>query len=319
MNEEINKIYEKNSSGVDVDNDTGNNVVAIIIIIIFIFIITNLYKKIGIKEMNTSWDNIKCKPRNIFYSGFINSTSGDPIKDTFDNFISCINPFNTLRNKNNKFYPYGVTGVNNINNISQDIINKYNRSKTDLNNINVNKTANVRDTINNVNKIQTSMDLLYNYQQKLYTIIQTYVERLFLVLDVVINYSKDIRVYNLYKLSNQLTSNNNGNNGTTNRQLNTFIVAVATEYSNINSDINNAYDAFNKTKANNGNNYNIYDNYDKSKELIDSAISRYNELSKDLDQFQTANDSKLQQIDDMIEAVSNNVDITRVFPNYNKK
>jgi hypothetical protein len=319
MNEEINKIYEKNSSGVDVDNDTGNNVVAIIIIIIFIFIITNLYKKIGIKEMNTSWDNIKCKPRNIFYSGFINSTSGDPIKDTFDNFISCINPFNTLRNKNNKFYPYGVTGVNNINNISQDIINKYNRSKTDLNNINVNKTANVRDTINNVNKIQTSMDLLYNYQQKLYTIIQTYVERLFLVIDVVINYSKDIRVYNLYKLSNQLTSNNNGNNGTTNRQLNTFIVSVATEYSNINSDINNAYDAFNKTKANNGNNYNIYDNYDKSKELIDSAISRYNELSKDLDQFQTANDSKLQQIDDMIEAVSNYVDITRVFPNYNKK
>ncbi len=84
---------------------TSGNATAVpasVVVFFFVCIIGYLCYTMILKDISYDWDNKRCTPRYIFYSGFLKSTTGDPFKDTYNNFVDCTNPMNIKDGKENK-------------------------------------------------------------------------------------------------------------------------------------------------------------------------------------------------------------------------
>jgi hypothetical protein len=257
-----------------------------IIIFIILYIVGYLIYRIILKDISHDWENKRCTPRYIFYSGFLKSITGDPIKDTYKNFVDCTNPMkNQDNNKFNVVFDTADTITKTANSIidySRDIMHEADRIKGE----NENKFASVQSK---TNILMTTMNELYNYQLKLYTILKMYFERIFLLLDTFSQYTTDIILFKLSNLKYNLSYQ-----GT---QLTPFIQNINTKYNNIyTTDISGAVTMFKNIKKNEGDNYENAD-YEQVLIKLKLATDNYTDLKRVLLNFDKNNSSKLLEID----------------------
>lgn len=293
-------IYSSNSS-----SSSGISS-AYIVIFIFFFIIGYFYYKMILKDISYDWNNKKCTPKYIFYSGFLKSTTGDPLKDTYNNFVECTDPTKTNTSGVNKFQVVFDTAntiagaSNSIMDYTDDIMTEGDRIRVEMKN----RFSNVKER---TNVIISSVNQLYNYQMKLYNILKMYFERIFLILDTLSTYIQDIKLFGLSNKKYNLTSGQ--------EQLSTFIVSRTKEYENIyNGDITDAINNIKKIKKDSGANYDNA-NYDVVNNSINSAMQKYDELIDKLVRFDNENRTKLLDIDKECKILTdNNISYVSIFP-----
>jgi hypothetical protein len=279
---------------------------AYMVIFIFIFIIGYFYYKLILKDISYDWDHKRCTPKYIFYSGFFKSPTGDPFKDTYTNFVQCTDPTKTNSNGVNKFKVVFDTAntitntANSIINYSNDIMKESDRIKGES----VNRLSSVKEKTNVIN---TTMNQLYNYQLKLYTILKMYFERIFLVLDTLATYTTDITLFSLSNLKNGLSYKG--------EQLTPFIYSRIQQYKNIyNGDITTAASKLKSIKDSTGDKYDNAD-YDEVLKYTSSAKDKYTELINALIAFDRENRTKLLEIDTRCkELTDHNIKYTSIFP-----
>ena len=258
------------------------------------------------KDISYDWENKRCSPKYIFYSGFLKSITGDPFKDTHTNFVECTNPTKTNSSGNNKFQIVFDTAdtitktSNTIIDYSNDIMSEANRIKTE----GENNLSNMKEK---TNIISTSVNQLYNYQLKLYNMLKMYFERIFLILDTISKYTTDMKLLHLSNKKYELT------NGT--EQLTTFINSINKDYNDIYTDnITNAVKNLKDIKAQAGASYSNAD-YTSVDNSINLAISDYEELIEKLKSFDEKNRRKLNSIDTICKTLTeNNIKYTSIFP-----
>jgi hypothetical protein len=283
----IKYIYDTNSfSSGNTSPVSASIIMAFIIIIIFY-----LSYKIILKDVSYDWDNKRCTPKYIFYSGFLKSISGDPLKDTYTNFIDCTDPTKTPPGGESKFKIVFDTAntivdtANSILNYSNNIILESDRIKNESKN-------RLSSSKSKTNILATSVNQLYYYQLKLYTILKIYFERIFLILDTLTVYVTDITLYSLHSLKNQISYNG--------KQLTIFINYNISEYESIyNNDILSAVASLNKLKKKEQSTDIRDQDYIDFVSKVNNAKDRYTPLYNALIEFDTNNRLKLPQIDSM--------------------
>ena len=270
-----------------------------IIILIFIFIIGYLYYEAVLKEIMFDWENKRCSPKYIFYSGFFKSPTGNQFNDTYTNFKDCTDPMKRQHGRFDVVFDTANVITDTANYIignTQTIMSETDRVKNE----NINKVSSVKD---DTNILITSMNQLYNHQLKLYTILQMYFERIFLLLDNFATYTTDIILWELsnmrYGLSYQGT------------QLTPFINMINSDYNRIYSnEIESVTTIFSKL-----NTTGTIEEYNKAISDINSATNKYKELTKTITLFDDENTVKLLQIDNLCETLKvKKVSYRTIFP-----
>lgn len=300
-------IYEKNSSS------SGNSppISATIIIILFIVIIVYFYYNIILKDISYEWDNKKCTPKYIFYSGFLVSKTGDPIKDTYNNFKECTDPTKNYTNTGNNFKIVFDT-ADNITNTANYILDMSRNIISETDRIKLESQRKYSSIEAETNIIQTSINQLYNYQLKLYIIIKMYFERIFIILDTFSKYITDIKLFKLSNMKYSLSFNET--------QLTSFINNINEEYRNIySSEIENAVIKLNNIKRESGYLYQNAD-YQEVNDLINSAKNKYIILTRRLKDFDAQNRDKILEIDELCQELTDeNIKYTSIFPHLQEK
>jgi hypothetical protein len=288
---------------------TGNSspVSASMIIFFFVVIVFYFCYKIILKDVSYDWENKRCTPKYIFYSGFLISPTGDPLKDTYQNFIQCTDPTKTPTEGESKFKVVFDTAntitntANAIMNYSNDIMNESTRIKDESKN-------RISSMKNKTNILNTSMNQLYNYQLKLFTILKIYFERIFLILDTLSYYITDITLYSLHKLKSNLAYKG--------EQLTSFIDNNIRQYENIyDGDITSALADLKKIKGKAPSTDTRDEDYINFVSNINKAKDKYKELSEAILQFDKLNMGKLAEIDTICNQLqTKNIKYTSIFP-----
>ena len=275
------------------------------VIFILVSIISYLYYRMIMKDISHDWETKKCSPRYIFYSGFFNSPTGDPIKDTYTNFINCTDP--TKNTEGNNRFQIVFDTANTITNTANKIIEYSNSILNESDRIEEESKNNISFIREKTNVLKTSMNLLYNYQLKLYTILKMYFERIFLILDTFTQYTTDIKLYNLTIKKNNLRLNGD--------QLDPFINNILIIYNNIyDNELTEATTAFKTIKKNGGNNYHTED-YSEVINKCNDAYNKYDKLIKDIEDFDKENESKLNDIDTIcLDLKNRDINYNSIFP-----
>ncbi len=303
-NNKIKFIYDSNSFS------TGNSslISAGVVIFFMVCIIVYLGYKMILKDISYDWEHKRCTPRYIFYSGFLKSPTGDPFKDTFNNFIECTDPTKTDPGKESRFknvYDTAETIVKTSNTVidySNDIMNESDRIMNESNN-------RIYEMKSKTDVLNTSMNQLYNYQMKLFTILKLYFERIFLILDTISRYVVDITLFRISNMRYSLDYQG--------VKLSSFITTTINQYKNIyDTDITDAVTQLKNIKEQAGSNYNDNNiDYDPVIEAALSAKEKYKTLTNLLIAFDESNRDKLLEIDNNCRELTNkNINYKSIFP-----
>jgi len=149
------------------------------------------------------------------------------------------------------------------------------------------------------------MNEYYNYQLKLYYILKMYFERLFMILDVIMQYMTDLKIFSLNTRKYDLTSGGG-------KILTTFINDINSSYNSVSSDLSGIIYTLN-TAPNNT----ISDvDYQNINIIISNAINTYTDLTNQLIQFDTQNGSKLSDINNQCsDLTAKGIQYNNIFPN----
>ena len=185
----INYIYKVNSLGKASIKSFffDSTVFNVAILLLLIFICIYWYLHIGISISKKDWENKKCDPKYLYFSGFIkNEPDMNGMESTVHNFNNCIsrgykeaiNEYNNeLKNKYNE-YKGEITYESNANNYYNNNIKINQKEKEEI----------IRDISLNISRDTT---LTYNTLDNL----GIYVDQLDQIMDYVYQYSKNYLTY----------------------------------------------------------------------------------------------------------------------------
>ena len=189
LNRRLNYIYKVNTFSKNTITSIffDSTVFNVSILLFLIFLCIYLYLHIGISISKQDWENKKCDPKYLYYSGFIkNEPNMNGIESTIHNFNNCIS----------RGYKEAINEYNN------DLTNKYNDYKGEIvyegdinsyyrKNIKINQN-NDEDIIKDLSlNISRDSTLTYNTLDNL----GIYVDQLDQIMDYVYQYSKNYLSY----------------------------------------------------------------------------------------------------------------------------
>jgi hypothetical protein len=264
LEEQVHQIYNLNKS-VNVNN---MRFVSYMIVIVIIVLCIRYYFKINMKHLELDWSNQKCNPRFLFFSGFLQKDE-EPLQYTYDNFVTCSKPHITALGDAFKYVnntaAYMNTAVDSITAVYKDIVN--------TNKLIVDKwNARLSTKRTDVNDMQDSMDLIYTQQKKLYNVISLYMERLFVIIDYMTRYTKDMLLIKAKQSKTKLNFDNNYN-------------AIVQSYKNIcNSYYTQAFSQLQTTRNQSG--YDPkYTEFSQCVTTAQAAMQQFNAISNTIDAY----------------------------------
>jgi hemoglobin-like flavoprotein len=277
-------------------------ILTIVYIVVFLIIILIYYARTVISQYNLEWKSIRCNPKHIFYSGFLEPNNLDPFTATYENLKNCITAETGLETPKitNIFKILDNSHTNNI-----DTLNKV-KEYTNIIPENTQRILeNIDSSYNKLNNVieenEIKMTLLFYYQTKIYNAIRLYIERIYKIMDLLTNYSLDMLKYSLSKdkLNLKLSIYDPNNPFAEPIQLDNFIIKILTDYNNIliedgteitKRSYEQLYETYHMNKSNT--NYNYSELYNQAEYLKDRIIG----LKNIINNFKTDNQPKIANI-----------------------
>jgi hypothetical protein len=299
----ISEIYKNKTNELKSSNSTSY---IIFVLIIFIIVIVYFLIEYNRKAILLDWNNNKCNPKYMFISGFIQNDVKDGIQYTYDNFVECINRSEPIKQEVKNYN----TQINNLIDDYQDVYSYgIDQSRNETIEKNLERQMNRhKEYKNDTEKILNVMDLIYTQHQRLYNVMDMYINRTIYVVNNIYRYVGNALLYKLYKYKQQMN-------------IDKFHKDIKIEYQNIiNSDVTNAYNKYNTTKSQpNPETLDYRDSINKAS----SATNRLLALKKKIDDFNKSNNVTKEKINQVCTVLhrnpifsSDNINCERVFNNY---
>jgi hypothetical protein len=254
--EKIKLIYEKNRTV------KGSDVLTPILFIILVFsLFSHLYTTVQKKLLQANWDEQKCNPRYLFFSGFLNPLDKNPWSTSLSNFQKCVanNIYKDKAltkdiNQNRNYIKKTNIDLNKTKETSKKIIHEINEKWTNI----------LENKQTDLNELSMDKNELFEQQGTLYKEVAKKSVQLFNVIKSVIVYIQGILVYKVSNYKEKLNIDKVHSDFMTKYQLNYEKYKRAYE----SLDNRDWFDAINTAR---------------------DAIKTYNDMTKEVDDFMATN------------------------------
>ena len=191
MSEDIKRINELFVSNA---GNKGTDISGVIVLFIVCTLILIVYFKMTQSELWLDWDNQKCHPSLLFFNGLINpSVNETAFQSIQTNFIDCLKPYtNVLKSEKYKAFDKSIDGLISVNRNMEESYQEY-AKKVEKTRGDLEKQHAVLDVSFQV--IQKVAETEQETFERTFRYVTTNIKRLFVVLDRITAYMKDLLIY----------------------------------------------------------------------------------------------------------------------------
>lgn len=240
-----------------IENNSTSFLLIVIVAILIFFIVIYYFIEINRNSILLDWNNNKCNPKYIFFSGFIQKDNPDKLQYNYDNFLECtINKSTTIKNALK-------TIRKNDNNLLEEGNTTYENEKNNFNTTQSTINKKINDEIpkitNNISNISNKMDLLYEQHNRIYNITEMYINRIILLFNNIYIYIANAFQYKLYEYKRNI------NIDSFNEELRSNYITI------LNTDVRTGFTNYNNKKYKNS-----YNNINQAIDNLDILITKIN-------------------------------------------
>jgi len=184
----INELFASRKS------DKGADMTGVLVLFIVCCLIVMMYYKMTQSSLWLDWDNQKCHPSILFINGLINPNVDETAFQSIQtNFVHCLRPYtNVLKSEQYKALNKSVDTLNSVNRNIEDTFEVYSEKVKRIQDEFIEKQTKLDDQFNKIQTVATTqqenLELTFKY-------ISMNVKRLFMVLDRISTYMKDLLIY----------------------------------------------------------------------------------------------------------------------------
>jgi hypothetical protein len=266
--------------------ERGPDMSGVITLFVVCCIILMMYFKMTQQQLWLDWDNQKCHPSILFFNGIINPNIDETAFQSIQtNFIHCLKPYATV-NKSPQYKKMNEE-VDNLVTINRNIEESYETDARKVNKLNrelVKKQAKLDVSFNVIKKIAVTQQDDF---EKTFRYVTTNIKRLFVILDRITNYMKDLLIYKV-----SVNVDRRYMNTVVNREklgIDQFQDYIDAQYKNIyNNKYAPAFDTMRNIRLRPGFDVNTTD-FSQSINLADEAIRDYDIMIQLLRNFESQN------------------------------
>lgn len=274
--QKISNIYKNNF----IENNSTSTLLIVIVAILIFFIVIYYFIEINRNSILLDWNNNKCNPKYIFFSGFIQKDNPNKLQYNYDNFLECsINKSTTIKNALKSIRRTDNNLINDGNNTYQIEKNNFDTTQSTIDEKINNEIPKIT---NNVSNISNKMDLLYQQHQRIYNITEMYINRIILLFNNIYKYIANSFQYKLYEYKR-------------NMDIDTFNTDLRSKYITIlNTYVSNGFSSY-RSK-----------NYENSYNNINEAIDNLDGLIKKINVYNNLHKTDISNIDKLCTIMNTN-------------
>ena len=287
--DKINLIYEKNKSSGHSDTLTP-----LLVLFIIISIFASLYTTVQKKLIHVTFDEQKCNPRYLFFSGFLNPLDKNPWATTLSNFQKCVSnnmykdPKLTKEIKQNEYL---------IRKNNKDMNNSFKYGKNIISDIKDDWTDVIVKKQDELDDISAQKDKIFEEQGFLYKEVANKTAQLFKVIQSMIIYIEGVIQVKMSSHKSDL-------------DIDSLHNSFMEKYKDTHKIYEKAYENLDK------------ENWKGSINHARNAIANYKDMTKELDEYMKNNAHLVYSITEGCYQLKYNMDSDKcsaLFPNLNKE
>jgi prefoldin subunit 5 len=287
MSENIQRI---NQLFVSKAGNKGTDMSGVIVLFIVCALILIVYFKMTQRGLWLDWDNQKCHPSILFFNGLINPNINETAFQSIQtNFMDCLRPYtNVLKSEKYKTFDKSIDGLISVNRNMEESYEVY-AKKVEKMRMDLEKQHAVLDV--SFQAIQTVAETEQETFERTFRYITTNIKRLFVVLDRITTYMKDLLIYKVSVNVDERFMNTQVNDSLGSRLLG---IDEFQEYMNQQYEANYtnkyvaAFDTMKAARLRPGFDANTTD-FSQSIHLADQAIAEYDRMIQLIERFESQN------------------------------